>query len=111
MKAKIERIKKLADSYAALVEQQQGNCQETIRSVVESLSRLQGDTAEGLLLQLKKLEQQLNLLTEAAQKNFITRIKRELEELRLSLADSQTTYIMHVMKSMIKVEPSSLNLF
>jgi Nif-specific regulatory protein len=111
MKAKIERIKNLADNYAVLLERQQGACRETIRSVIESLSALQGDTVERLLQQLKELEQQLNLVTEAAQKNFATRIKRELEELRLGLADSRIAYIMHVMKSLIKVGPSSLNLF
>ena len=112
MKARIDRIKKLSETLAALLHQQQRACQETISSLVESVRVLQGDTADRrlqhILAQLKKLHGESSLLADMAQRDFLTKIEREAEELRLNLSDSRAA---SVIMALLGSQPSSLNHF
>jgi len=111
MKVKADRIKGLSETFAALLEQEQRACQEEISSLIESVRTIQGDTADKrlqrLTAQLKKLQERFDLLADMARRDFLAKITREADELKLSLADSRAAT---VLTGLIQAQPSSLNL-
>src|SRR5947207_5619467 len=112
MKAKADRIKKLSDAFAPMLDQQQRASQQMISSLAESVRLLQADTADRRLqhiaAQLNTLKDQLGLLTDLAKRDFLANIEREAEELGSSLGEGRTA---GVILALLKTETSSLNDF
>src|SRR5688572_13065904 len=106
MKTGNNRIKNLSDSFASLLEQERGMCEEMISSLMESIRKLQGNTADWrlqrLAAQLKKLQERLNLLVEMARQDYLAKIEREADDLKDRLLDSRAG---SVLLSLVKVEP------
>jgi Nif-specific regulatory protein len=112
MKAKADRIKKLSEAFAAMLQQQQRASQQMISSLAESVRLLQADTADRrlqlILIQLNKLKDQIGLLTDMAERDFLVNIGREAEELGRSLGDGRAAA---VILALLGSHTSSLNDF
>ncbi len=112
MKSNIDRIKSLADTLAALLAQEQHSTQSLISSLTGSLRALQGNTADRrfnrLLAQLKVLAERLDLLTEMAARDFLSKITSEADELARVAADSRLSL---VIMQIISQPKHSLSLF
>src|SRR2546430_11054730 len=97
MKAKADRIKNLSETFATLLEQENRACQEMVSSLIESVKVQQGNTADRRLqrhiAQLKKLQARFDLLIEMARTDFLTKIKREADELKSTMADSRVATV------------------
>jgi len=93
MKAKADRIKKLSEAFGVMLQQQQQASDQMISSLAESVRILQGDTADRrfqlLLAQLNKLKEQIRLLTDIAERDFLANIVREAEELGSGLGEGR----------------------
>ena len=112
MKAKADRIKKLSEAFAAMLQQQQRASRQIISSLAESVRLLQADTADRrlqlILVQLNKLKDQTGLLTDIAERDFLANIEREAEELGNSLGESRAA---SVILALLGSQASSLNDF
>jgi Nif-specific regulatory protein len=110
MKAKADRIKKLSEAFAAMLRQQQRTSQHMISSLAESVRVLQADTADRRLqlmaVQLNKLKDQIGLLTDLAERDFLANIEREAEELGSSLGEGRAA---EVILALLRSQTSSLN--
>src|SRR6266850_6817156 len=97
MKAKADRIKNLSEAFAAMLRQQQRASQQLISSLAESVRLLQADTADKRLqliaAQLNKLKDQISLLTDIAERDFLSNIEREAEELGNSVGDGRAAAV------------------
>ena len=112
MKAKADRIKKLSEAFAEMLQQQQRASQQMLSSLSESVRLLQADTADKRLhliaAQLNKLKDQIGLLTDMAERDFLANINREAEELGNSLGDGRAAT---VILALLESQASSLNDF
>lgn len=112
MKAKADRIKKLTEAFAEMLRQQQRASHQVISSLAESVRLLQADTADKRLqliaAQLRKLKDQISLLTNIAERDFLSNIDREAEELGNCLGDGRAAA---VILALLDSQPSSLNDF
>jgi Nif-specific regulatory protein len=112
MKAKADRIKKLSEAFAAMLQQQQRASRQIISSLAESVRLLQADTADRrlqlILVQLNKLKDQTGLLTDIAERDFLANIEREAEELGNSVGESRAA---SVILALLGSQASSLNDF
>ena len=83
-----------------------------ISSLAESVRLLQADTADRrlqlMLIQLNKLKDQIGLLTDIAERDFLANIEREAEELGSSLGDGRAAA---VILALLGSQTSSLNDF
>jgi Nif-specific regulatory protein len=97
MKAKADRIKKLSEAFAAMLHQQQQACEQMISSLAESVRLLQADTADRrlqlILVQLNKLKDQIRLLGNIAERDFLANIEREADELGNSLSEGRAASV------------------
>ena len=112
MKAKADRIVKLSDALATLLEQEKSTCREMISALVESVMTIQGETADRrlqlLIVQLQALQERFDLLAEMSCRDFLARIKQEADDLAQMLADGR---IASVLAAVLEVQAQSLKLF
>src|SRR5437016_927147 len=112
MKAKADRIKTLSEAFAAMLRQQQRASQQVISSLIESVRLLQADTADRrlqlILVQLNRLKDQIDLLTNAGEQDFLSIIEREAEELGAMLGDARTA---NVILALLQHQSTSSNQF
>jgi Nif-specific regulatory protein len=112
MKAKADRIAKLSDALATLLEQEKSVCQEMISTLMESVMTIQGETADRrlklLTAQLQSLQERFDLLTAMSCHDFLAKIRREADDLAQELADGR---IASVLATVLEDHAQSLNLF
>jgi Nif-specific regulatory protein len=112
MKAKANRIQKLSENFAVLLEREQQDCQTQINTLIEAVKLIQGDTADRrlqqLTSQLKALQQRLRLLLEMGRGDFLAKIEREAEAIAQLAVDGRAVKIIdHLLGENLL----SLNLF
>jgi Nif-specific regulatory protein len=95
-----------------MLQQQQQSSQRMISSLAESVRLLQADKADRrlqlILVQLNNLKDQIGLLTNIAERDFLANIEREAEELGSSLGEGRAGGII---LALLQTEPTSLNDF
>jgi transcriptional regulator with GAF, ATPase, and Fis domain len=112
MKTTLDRIKKLADNFAVLLEQERRACHAQLDALIDALQAVQGNTADRRLqriaLELKSLKERLALLSDMGCSDFLTKIAGETEALATELADARAA---RVLLALAGTRPHSLNAF
>src|SRR6185503_1052527 len=94
MKVKADRIGKLSEACAALLEKEQQAYQATFSNIIESIRVLQGDTADRrlqrLFAQVKELQQRLDLFVAMARQDYLAKIAVEATNLTNESFDKRT---------------------
>src|ERR1041384_533404 len=112
MKAKADRIKNLSEAFAAALQQQQRASRQVISSLIESVRLLQADTADRRLqlisVQLNRLKDQIGLMTDAGERDFLSIIAREADELGRLLGDGRAA---NVILALLQDQSTSANQF
>src|SRR2546423_7691596 len=112
MKTTLDRIKKLADNFAVLLEQERRACQAQLDALIDALQAVQGNTADRRLqriaLELKSLKERLALLSDMGRSDFLTKIAGETEAKATELADARAA---RVLLALAGTRPHSLNAF
>jgi Nif-specific regulatory protein len=76
-----KQIRALAERLAALLEQESAEHQAILSALIESVSLLQGDTADrrflGINSQLKRLRERLDFLVKMARQDFLRKIQQQ----------------------------------
>ena len=98
MKASADRIRSLADTFSALLQQEKQGCSEMITSLIEYVRAMQEVTADRRLqqlnTQLKALQQRLDVLATIAHDDFLSRIASEAEGLRVGMSDARVSSVL-----------------
>jgi Nif-specific regulatory protein len=98
MRADAKRIKKLAESLAALLEREHGAHQDSISSLLDAVETLRSETADRrlhyLTAQLKALRERVDLLTKMARHEFLAKIDREADELAQDTSDGRVARVL-----------------
>jgi len=80
-----KQIRALAERLAALLEQESAEHQAILSALIESVSLLQGDTADrrflGINSQLKRLRERLDFLVKMARQDFLRKIQQQAQAL------------------------------
>ncbi|MFY9558294.1 MAG: sigma 54-interacting transcriptional regulator [Blastocatellia bacterium] len=112
MKAKADRIGRLSEACAALLEKEQQAYRETVSHIIESIRVLQGDTADRRLQrlfgQVKDLQQRLDLLVGMARLDYLAKIGREADDLAGANVDGRAG---QVIIALLQSSSSSSSLF
>jgi Nif-specific regulatory protein len=112
MKSNIQRIKRLSSSFAALLEQEQRACRAQVDALLESITAIQGDTADvrfqRLRTHLKALEERVNLLARMGRDDFLAKIGSEADAMSLNLTDARTA---RITTALIEAPTLTLNSF
>ncbi|MCA1633679.1 MAG: sigma-54-dependent Fis family transcriptional regulator [Acidobacteria bacterium] len=112
MRNSADRIKRVSEAFAAMLERERRTSEELISSLVESVSMLQGDTADRRLqllkTQLKRLQEGFDLFAGMARRDFLAKIEAEAEELGRGVAGGRTA---SVLDALLDLQPPSLGLF
>lgn len=91
MKVKADRIGKLSEACAALLEKEQQAYRATFSNIIESIRVLQGDTADRrlqrLFTQVKELQQRLDLVVAMAREDYLAKIAVEATNLSNDIFD------------------------
>ena len=97
MKTRTDRIKKLSEGFAALLEQERKTLIAQVLTLVESIRAIQGNTADvrfqRLAAQLKAMQERFELLAEMGRNDFLAKINTEAEALSLGIADARAVKI------------------
>jgi Nif-specific regulatory protein len=111
-RADANRIKSLVKTLAELIEHERRAYQALISSLLDSVKTIQGDTADRrlylLTTQVKVLGERIDLLSEMARRDFLTKIEREAGGLTRELSDSRAA---GVLMSAFRSKTTSLSLF
>jgi transcriptional regulator with GAF, ATPase, and Fis domain len=112
MKAKADRIGKLSEACAGMLEKEQHVYREAVSRIIESIRVLQGDTADRRLQQLfaqvKGLHERLDLIVEMACHDYLAKIAQEAKDLSDDNVDSR---VAEVIISLLQNSSPSLNSF
>ncbi|MEK6301401.1 MAG: sigma-54-dependent Fis family transcriptional regulator [Acidobacteriota bacterium] len=97
MKARADRIKRLSESFGALLERERKACGAQVAALIESIKVMQGNSADvrlqRLAVQLKALQERIDLLAGMGRDDFLAKIDREAEALSLDIADARALKI------------------
>ena len=112
MKANVNRIKNLVETLAALLEREQRVYQVSTSTLLDSVKTIQGETADrrlqNLTAQLKTMGERVDLLTDMARRDFLTKIEREADALAQDAIDSRAA---RVLMRLVRNKTASLNAF
>lgn len=112
MKENAHRIKNLAEACATLLDQERSSAREMISALMDSVRTIQGDTSDrrlmGLISQMKKLQERLDLLTGMVRSDFLAKILRETGELESTPVDN---CLAALLKAVVETPSPTLNVF
>ncbi len=93
-----ERLLNLTASFAALLEREGQISKDALISLIESVQIIQGETSDKrvqrLTAHLKQIVERFDLLTQIVQGDYLTKIRREAEEINRHIVDSRATKVL-----------------
>lgn len=107
-----ERIGNLVASFSSLFERELGSQRESVNAMIEALRLLQSERTDPrfnrLIVELKKLNERNLRLKEMAQKDYLAKIQRSIEEIQNNSSDARLS---SVLSALILLPSSSLKDF